>query len=586
MRNILLGLGLVGLFLGWNAPNHYPPWTAFHLEMFAGVGLCLIGAAVLGFDGRFPRRTFPEDTPMALGKSCLTAAPSARIWALLASLPLLQWLTGQLSFRGDAIIGTLYALGVAFALYVGQLWAAQRGSQQVLRVLFLTLTAAAVVACGLATAQWLHVLVSSWMAMELIDDRPFANFAQPNHFGLSMVMGLVALTALFETGAILRRWVYHLAIAFLIWGITISGSRASALALVAVAVLWLLTQHRVGSRLHPFDLLLATLVGLLLFVGQEPLHQLLLFRQTELRTTAEVGPRQWIWLHFWSAIQQRPWVGFGFNQAVEALASVAGQVHPSRNTVFAHNLVLDLMTWVGIPLALAMMAALIYWMTGWLRKSDDRQLMARRHWVLAIWLALLIQSMLEFPYAHTYFLLPAALLAGAATTLPGALHGPKPGVRLRASPWMQGLAAGTAAVFFLLIWEYFHMEADFRFNRFDRADFSTKVSHEAMEAPWVLDQLAALNASAHMGIAPGMPADQLEQLRRLARRFHILSIRLDYAKALAVNGRLAEAEQELLIIRSVYHPTGFAAIDKSWRLWLMSQSLPAPAGTHRRTEQH
>ena len=38
--------------------------------------------------------------------------------------------------------------------------------------------------------------------------------------------------------------------------------------------------------------------------------------------------------------------------------------------------------------------------------------------MFALWLALLVQSMFEYPYAYAYFLLPAALLAGAVTRLP------------------------------------------------------------------------------------------------------------------------------------------------------------------------
>ena len=59
----------------------------------------------------------------------------------------------------------------------------------------------------------------------------------------------------------------------------------------------------------------------------------------------------------------------------------------------------------------------------------------------------------------------------------------------------------------------------------------------------MLDQLAALNASAHYKIRPHMSVDELKQLGRLARRFHVLPTRIDYAKALALNGPIAEAER-------------------------------------------
>lgn len=575
----LRAVGLALLFLGWNAPNHYPPWTAFHLELFCALGVGLLGAA--SFAGPLLARLADQSLPAPGQPGQMVRLPlplSARIWLLAALWPVLQFLGGGLVFRGDALIGLLYGLGVVMSLYVGHLWAAQQGASRVLRALWLTLVVAALAADGLAIVQWLHLGAPGWWAMELIDHRPYANLAQPNHFGLLMVMGIVAVTALFELRAVQRRWVHGLAVAFFAWGVLISQSRASVLALCALVVMWLLTRRRVPTRLRLVDLAAGATLWLVFSLSVQPLQEFLMLSPSAPLLSgapipAEAEPRQWIWLHFWAAIQQRPWAGYGFNQGVMALAEVRNQVHPSRNTVFAHNLVLDLMTWFGIPLALAAFGALCLWMASWLRKADEPGLTAQRHWVFAIWLVLLLQSMLEFPFAHAYFLLPAALLAGAIAPLPQAVVQLRDRVTVRASRWMQAAAASTALLFGTLVWEYFQIESDFRFNRFERANFSTQVSHESLETPWVLDQLAALNSSARIQIAPGMSATQLEALHQLARRFHILSVRLEYAKALALNGRGTEAAKEIQIIRSVYPASRFDQIERDWRAWLKSKDL-------------
>lgn len=577
MRSILLGLGLAGLFLGWNAPNHYAPWTTFHLELFSALGLCLLAAAVFF--------AAPQVSPAAHGADASSHGPArlarpltlplpraARAWLIVALWPVLQWFTGTLFFRGDALLGLLYGLGVVLSLYVGQLWAAQEGRARVLRMLCLTLVVGGLAACGLALVQWLRLGVPGWWAMELIDDRPYASFAQPNHLGLAMVMAIVAVTALFETRAVKLRWVWALAMGFFGWGVLMSQSRSAALALAAVAVLWLATRQRAPTRLRGSDLLLGVIVGLALSAAIDPLQHLLLLKNTEFRATADTGPRHWIWLHFGAAILQRPWFGYGFNQAVAALAEVAARVHPSRNVTYAHNVVLDLMTWVGIPLTLVAVTAFARWMLGWLRRVPDAPWMAQRHWVFALWLALLVQSMLEFPYAHAYFLLPAALFAGAVTPWPGhALPTPE-GQAVASSRWVLLLAAAAASLLGVLAWEYFRLEADFRYNRFARANFAHLAAHEALTEPLVLDQLGALNASAWIEVRPGMPALEIEKLHRLARRFHILSTRLDYAKALALNGRMADARTELQVIRSVYHPALYAGIEQYWHQWLQANA--------------
>ena len=575
----LRALGLALLFLGWNAPNHYPPWTAFHLELFSAFGVCLLCAA--SFASRMLAKPASQPLPAVGEPGLIVRLPlilSARIWLLASLVPVLQYLAGSLVFRGDALIGLLYGLGVVMSLYVGHLWAAQQGVGRVLRTLWLTLIVSALAANGLAIMQWLRLGAPGWWAMELIDHRPYANLAQPNHFGLLMVMALVSVTALFETGAVQRRWVHGLAVAFFAWGVLISQSRASVLALVFLAAMWLLTRHRTPTRLRLVDFAAGATLWLALNLSVKPLQDFLLLSPgspvlSGAPISVDAEPRQWIWLHFWAAIEQRPWTGYGFNQGVMALAEVSGQVHPSRNTVFAHNLLLDLMTWFGIPFALAAFGALCLWMAGWLRKADEPGLRTQRHAVFAIWLVLLLQSMLEFPFAHAYFLLPAALLAGAIAPLPQAVvqHGDR--ATVRASRWMQAVAASTALLFGILVWEYFQIEADFRFNRFERANFATPVSHESLQTPWVLDQLAALNSSARIQIAPGMTAAQLEELHRLARRFHILSTRLEYAKALALNGRGAEAANEMQTIRSIYPQRRFDQIEGDWRAWLKSNGL-------------
>ena len=47
MRALLLLAGLTGLFLGWNMPNHYPPWPTFHGELAAALGMCLLFLGLL-----------------------------------------------------------------------------------------------------------------------------------------------------------------------------------------------------------------------------------------------------------------------------------------------------------------------------------------------------------------------------------------------------------------------------------------------------------------------------------------------------------------------------------------------------------
>jgi hypothetical protein len=82
-----------------------------------------------------------------------------------------------------------------------------------------------------------------------------------------------------------------------------------------------------------------------------------------------------------------------------------------------------------------------------------------------------------------------------------------------------------------------------------------------------------MTASAHLEIRAGMPAEEIANLRTLTRRFHFLPLRLDYARALDLNGRLPEAEHEIQILHGLYQPYRFKLIEQQWRNWLHENQL-------------
>lgn len=563
MRMIFFVVGLVAIGLGWNLPNHYPLWTTFHSELMAAIGACLLFVGTLRF-GPLGTSNGGVGHTAKTSQVVMPLQRAERAWLLIALLPALQYAFGQLEFRGDVALGFLYAGGVALSLYTGRIWALQVGRNAVVKALFLSIVFAALAAGGVALLQWFRLPVPGWWVMELIDDRPFGNLGQPNQFALLMVMGIVGVTVLFEMHVVSSRLIHALALMFLGWGLLISGSRANAFGMLAVTAVWFLTRHRVPSRLRVSDVVLALAIGLIAYRSLGVIEDALYLKVGVLRPPLEVGPRKGIWLQFVAAIWAHPWGGYGFGQGVLAMREAAEAVQSHYNTIYAHNLVLDLMTWVGIPLGLILSLALGGWMLGWLRRIPDTDLSVQRHGVFALWLAFLCHAMLEFPHAHAYFLLPAALLAGAVAVDSGlpASH------RVKVSGPVLTLALFTSLLLVATAVDYFRFETEFRSLRFDKANFVGAEAREPPPAPWVLDQLGLLNESAHFEPRPGMPPEQIDKLGRLARRFHLLPTRFTYAKALALNGRMPEAQHELMTIRSIYRPEVYAAIERDWQAWL------------------
>lgn len=405
--------------------------------------------------------------------------------------------------------------------------------------------------------------------MPLIGSRPFANLAQSNHFGLLAVWGVVAATALFEMRVIRNVFVFVLVTAFLGYGILMSQSRAAALAFLLVIACWLATRRRVPTRLRPSLVLGALALWLLAYWQFDHAQELVLPYQTG-RDRLDGGVRPAMWHHFLTAIAAHPWFGYGFNQGVAAMAEVATQLAPSdtRSTVYAHNFILDLAVWGGIPLALVLVSMLVYWVLGWLGTSGDPVWHQHRHLVFAIWLVLLTQSLLEYPYAYAYFLLPAALLAGVAADKHAEPNATS------ALPALSSMLVGGVALALLIaiVRDYAHLEEDFRQARFARANYLDRDHHDYLDKPWVLDLVATTNRTALRELQPGMKAAELGEMRSVARRVQNPAVQMDYAKALFLNGRPSEAQHELEILRSIYSPESFAAIEGEWRTWLAERA--------------
>ena len=88
--------------------------------------------------------------------------------------------------------------------------------------------------------------------------------------------------------------------------------------------------------------------------------------------------------------------------------------------------------------------------------------------------------------------------------------------------------------------------------------------------PLLLDHLALLNKTARYRLTNQMTEQQLDNMRLVSRRFHNTVLQLDYAKALALNGQMALAQHELLVMRSLYESKGYQSIEQQWQEWLES----------------
>lgn len=523
MINQPTGLGwalwVVAAALPWLSPIHGEPWTAFYSEALAAAAMLPIALwAVLRMrDG------------WALDR--VAAALLA-----LALVPLAQALFGMYVFAGEAWLVALYLASTALVALVARR-AEEQSPLRLADVLFASLAVAALLSAGLALYQWLELDgLSNIVHFGLRQGRAFANLGQPNNLATLLCWGLIAIWWA-HARAKVGGPVAILAAAFLLLGVVLTRSRTGWLevAMLAAAALVLRARHKTG----PSVLVTALLCGwfTLLAVGLEPLAaQALRDAPAQLSDQGSAGLRPAIWKLALDEIAQRPWFGYGWNQSVLAHMGIA-EHHPELRIIInhAHNAVLDLMVWNGIPLGLAIVGGLVLWSRAQWRacRSQQQQLL-----LLALAL-LLVHALLELPHSYLYFLLPAAVMVG---TLNAMSRSPTIWAVPRSVVAVAVLVLGALLV--LSVRDYQAIERDLLAARMRAAGIHNP-NPAAPAEPIVLGFLQTALVRLRTAPTAELPAEQLADLRRTLDRYPTLGGLFRYAQSSALRGQPDEARWAL-----------------------------------------
>jgi O-antigen ligase len=523
---MIVALGLLGLGLAWLLPGHYFPWTGFQQEVMAAGGALLLALAAVVSRTAWPPR-LPAMTVIA--------------WGLALVAPL-QWAAGLIPFHSDALLASLYLIGLGLAVLVGQRLAVSEARFDI--ALFRMLALAALATCTIGMLQWvqwesplIHALIPG--------DRVYGNFTQPNHQASLLGLGLVAVLTLRASDQLPRAPAFAGA-AFLLLGMAMTQSRSAWLVLTMTVLLWLAFRRRSQLALSA-----QAMAGLMAFYALAWVALPDVTRLVVGSNTASVAARTQVdsrWLHWqitWDAVTRSPWWGYGWNQ-MSAAQQAAVLDHPPTFEwpSSSHNQLLDLAVWNGLPIGLLVLGALLWWSTTMLRRCDD----ARSWGALAALAALAAHAMVEFPLAYAYFLIPAGLLAGVAEARMGPIGIP--------FSFPRQLAAMAAASLAALLWfvaaEYLQIEEGVRQARFRDAGYAPHVSVPQvvlLDGPREYLRLWATRNE------NGDPAADMAWLRTVSLRFPTPPALMRYATAAAVRGDTAQAERSLAILCRTALPT-------------------------------
>lgn len=532
--------------LAWLPANHYYPWASAWQE---GLALSLLAAG------------------LALASR---AAALPRAWLAFVALALasvaLQLAEGRIFYAGDAWIVAIYLAGFSLALAAGStLVEPATGADGPrltarLELLCLALLAAAIVSAGIGFAQWAGVQRLGIFGADLKPGaRPFANFGQPNHWCTASLVGLGAAWVLYEARRI-GGGAFALVAAMLLTAMVASGSRTAWLQLALGAGLVLLLQRRAGLRLRWPAVGLALAATAVAWV-MWPLLNASTGADTgtarEVAEQAQAGVRLPLWQAMVQAIAERPWAGYGWQQMVLAQQAVALDVPPLlRHFEHAHNLLLDLLIWAGVPVGLALVGLAGWALVRLLATTRD----PRAAGLLLGAGGVLAHGMVEFAVEYAYFLVPMGLLLGAAHRLAAS---PAPAFELP-----RGLLRGAGVLLLVAMavtgLDYAEAEQSHRVLRFESARIGTQRVESPPPDLRVLTQLEAFLTFARQEPRAGLSAAELDAVRRAAQRFAYPPSLYRLARWQALNGDPAGARHTLELLCAMHAPAHCRDVAQAW----------------------
>lgn len=542
------------LIIGLLNPEHFPPWISWHNEV------SIFAAVLLVVASGFLNISKHENESIKIPNLTL-------VGVLLSGVVIAQYILGSIVFFGDALVIIFYVIVGMLAAGIGfhaslqlKIIGSEVKKNRTIELFAFTIVVAAACSAAISLVQTTNSWGgTSWIATMPNLRRPGANLAQPNQLATLLIMGIASVVFLFEVGR-LRAAAASALYILLASGVAVSESRTGLLSFVVI-VAWYVALHR--SLNFKVDIkygALAIFVVFFLFWFWPPLFSFLdsgglLVSGDGAQVNTKLGTRLTVWPQLIDAVFQKPMFGWGLGELSKAHNNVVHTYATSDAFTYAHNIILDLAIGVGLPLTALLVGVVVNWL--YQRSKGAKTLLT--WYCVAIILPFGVHSLLEFPFAYAYFLVPVLFSVGM---LEGMLA-PKRYFHLA---WRPAVAAQFVLTLVMAcsVLEYLAAEEDFRIARFEVAAIGKTANDYQRPNFYLLTQLDSFLEGVRVVPAPGMTTKNIELSRNVAMRFPSEATQNRYALSLALNGNLNEALRQLKVMRVMHGEAAYKEIRANW----------------------
>lgn len=388
-----------------------PLWTALPWSLsLSSAGM--IGAAMLAVQVGAVAANGGLDWPLQPLHSAATVAgraPAGRGTAVRGSVPT----PPAISLAASVGVGATDALGLD-------------AGARVFKAFCTGLVVAGVLSSGVGLVQvfapsWAD---GTWIARSYIDGRAVGNMRQPNHLSSLLLWAIVAVVWLGEARVLQRVGAQALAALFVLV-VVLTASRTGALSMLLLAA-WGAFDRRLSRSARGWLIAVPLVYALFWFATgawADATHHVF-GGETRFTTQGDISSSRWgIWANTLQLIAMHPWVGVGFGDFNFAWTLTPFPGRPVAFFDHTHDLVLQFLVELGMPLGsavVALMAAAVWFglRSAWRAAraasvgAGPSSSSTLRQAAFMMVLLILLHSLLEYPLWYAYFLLPAAFAFG------------------------------------------------------------------------------------------------------------------------------------------------------------------------------
>lgn len=394
--------------------------------------------------------------------------------------------------------------------------------------------------------QWLNFSQYFSFIMPMYGNRPYANIAQPNHLSTLLFLSLVSCLYLFEKNK-LETIVSIILSLIIIISIVLTQSR-TAWVVLCFYMYFAFFKFKI-FKMRKNALILWFVFFILCFAIVPGIHNIFNIKTNIVSISSVVERassgylRLQIWNQMMQAIIEKPWSGYGWNQTSSAQYVVIDKYPGKEWATSAHNIILDILIWCGIPLGLIIILSLSCLLLKMIYNVNNIEKVCL---VLMI-SPILIHSLFEYPLYYSYFLLPFGLLLGlllwenSFSSWRGGIH-----------PIFTFFIFWIGIFFISIIFNDYNKISDniIAANAHEMNELRSEV--DLPYKNYIFSEFE--NRTKWIALHPHtkMSSENLNEIRSMVK-MHITSYDLyKFAQILAFNGYEEEAKKQLLILEKMY----------------------------------